>query len=101
MASGSKLFTTVAALQCVERGQLNLDEDISNVLPEFTSPIILTGFDSVTGEPQLVKSTKTLTLRHLLSHSSGLSYDFASPAVKRWLESAARNTDDNVSAISM
>ena len=44
-ASCTKLFTTIAALQCVERELLDLDGDITEILPEFKGVQILTGFD--------------------------------------------------------
>lgn len=83
IASCTKLLTTIAALQCVEKGLLSLDADISNVLPEWEAPEILTGFDDA-GEPQLKKATKHITLRQLLTHSSGMGYDFLSPGLAKW-----------------
>ncbi|KAK5197663.1 hypothetical protein LTR92_001905 [Exophiala xenobiotica] len=83
IASCTKLLTTIAALQCVEKGDLSLDADISNVLPEWEAPEILTGFDDA-GEPQLKKATNHITLRQLLTHSSGMGYDFLSPELARW-----------------
>jgi hypothetical protein len=56
-------MTTVAALQCVERGLLHLDEDVTRILPELRSIDILTGFDPKTDRPILVKRRNTLTLR--------------------------------------
>ncbi|KAK2623772.1 hypothetical protein QTJ16_006953 [Diplocarpon rosae] len=86
LASCTKLVTTVAAMQCVERGQLSLDDDVSIILPELKDIQILTGFEEVDGKekPILVKNTKTITLRHLLTHSSGLSYDFFNPVVMKY-----------------
>ena len=66
LASCTKLLTTVAALQCVERGLIALDEDITRVLPEFKDIEILTGFDERTQAPLLVKSKIKLTLRFVL-----------------------------------
>lgn len=86
IASCTKLLTTIAALQCVERGQLELDADISTILPEWTDPSILSGFDESTGAPRLSNATKKITLRHLLTHSSGMGYDFLSVLLKRWRE---------------
>lgn len=63
IASCTKLMTTVAAMQCVERGLLSLDSDITDVLPEFKGIQILKGFDESTGKPILVDSKKTITLR--------------------------------------
>lgn len=86
IASCTKLLTTIAAMQCVEKGQLTLDGDVSSILPEWKSPQILTGFDKDTGEPQITQATNKITLRQLLTHSSGLSYDFISPDILKWRE---------------
>lgn len=66
LASCTKLIGTVAVMQCVERGQLDLDDDISAILPDLKELGILTGFEgSPDGKdkPILVKNTKPITLR--------------------------------------
>ncbi|KIW17904.1 hypothetical protein PV08_05099 [Exophiala spinifera] len=83
IASCTKLATSIAALQAVERGLLDLDADVSKILPEWKEPDILTGFSDA-GEPQLKKATKKITLRQLLTHSSGMGYDFLSPLLAQW-----------------
>lgn len=65
-ASCTKLFTTIAALQCVERGLLDLDGDISEILPEFKGVQILTGFDEKSQKPILIDNHKTITLRFVV-----------------------------------
>jgi len=53
-------------MQCVEKGLLNLDEDVSTILPELKDKDILTGFENDPDgkeKPILVKNTKTITLR--------------------------------------
>lgn len=50
---------------------MTLDEDISRVLPELKDIEILKGFSS-NKAPILIKNKTKLTLRHLLTHSSGL-----------------------------
>ena len=83
IASCTKLFATIAALQAVERGQLELDADVTSVIPEVAALQILTGFDE-TGAPQLKKPTNTLTLRHLLTQQSGMAYDFIDDDLTTW-----------------
>ncbi|KAG4443188.1 hypothetical protein IFR05_001330 [Cadophora sp. M221] len=62
LASATKFITTIAVMQCVERGQLDLTEDISRVLPEFKDPQILTGYNE--NDDAIFKpATKTITLR--------------------------------------
>ncbi|TGO82589.1 hypothetical protein BPOR_0798g00020 [Botrytis porri] len=85
IASCTKLLTSIFALQCVERGQFTLDEDVSRLLPELKLEDldILQGFDSE-GKPKLIKATKNITLRMLLTHTSGLAYDVFTPDLVRW-----------------
>lgn len=64
VASSTKLVTTVAVMQCVERGLLDLDADIASVLPEWENPRILTGFDE-NDNPIFRPATKTVTLRYI------------------------------------
>jgi CubicO group peptidase (beta-lactamase class C family) len=59
-------MTTVAALQCVERGLLRLDADITNILPELKDiDILLKMADDGSGgkKPILKKSVGKITLR--------------------------------------
>jgi len=70
-ASCTKLLTTVAAMQCVEKGLLNLDDDITEILPEFKDREILTGFDEETQKPILVKRRKKITLRSVFGCIKG------------------------------
>ncbi|KFH44129.1 hypothetical protein ACRE_050780 [Hapsidospora chrysogenum ATCC 11550] len=74
MGSCTKLMTSIAALQCVERGHFTLDEDVTRLLPELKDIEVQTSSKDETGAPVLVKASKTITLRHLLTHTSGLSY---------------------------
>lgn len=89
IASMVKLLTSVAALQLVERGKLNLDEPAARIDPTLGTAQVLTGFDAK-GVPQLRAPLKPITLRHLLSHTAGFSYPLWDPAVVRYLR-AARN----------
>lgn len=63
IASCTKLLTSIAAMQCVERGLLTLDTDVAEILPELAAQGILTGFDEVTGEPIINKRRNQITLR--------------------------------------
>lgn len=63
LASSTKIMTSIAALQCVERGQFTLDEDVTCLLPELKDIEILKGFEPGTQKPILTKATKKITLR--------------------------------------
>ena len=65
--SMTKLLTSVAALQLVEKGKIGLDDDLSSWMPEMTNiPILDKG--------ELSEAKKPITLRHLLTHTSGFGY---------------------------
>ncbi len=85
IASCTKAITSVAALQLVERGLLDLDEPLGARLPALASPRVLTGFDTA-GAPITRSAMNAITLRHLLTHTSGLAYDFCSVDLDRHLQ---------------
>jgi CubicO group peptidase (beta-lactamase class C family) len=74
IASMTKAITTVAALQLVDRGKVGLDEPVVKHLPQFKDILALERFDE-NGEPMLNAAATQPTLRHLLTHTSGLAYD--------------------------
>lgn len=78
IASMTKAIVSVAAMQLVERGRLSLDAPIGSLLPELADPRVLAGFDP-DGTPQLRPAARPVTLRHLLTHTSGLGYAFVQP----------------------
>jgi methyl acetate hydrolase len=75
IASMTKAITTVAALQLVEQGKVKLDEPVSQHLPQLAKLEVLEGFDSDTGKPRLRPAKTPVTLKHLLTHTSGICYD--------------------------
>lgn len=72
--SMTKMVATVAALQLVEQGKLDLDAPVDTYRPEFAEVKVLEGFDGDT--PRLRPPASRATVRHLVTHTSGLGYWF-------------------------
>ena len=71
--SMTKPVTSVAAMQLVEKGQLDLDAPVTRYLPELGDLRILTGYDS-TNQSILRPPGRQPTVRQLLSHTAGYGY---------------------------
>ena len=88
IASMTKAITTVAALQLVEEGKLKLDEEVSKHLPQLEKLDVLEGFDEQTGKPVLRPAKTPITLKHLLTHTSGFCYDMWDGNMFRYAQAA-------------
>ncbi len=73
IASISKAVTSVAVMMLYDQGQLSLDDPVSKYIPEFKNPQVLVGVNPLKTEP----AKREITIRHLLTHTSGLGYPFS------------------------
>jgi CubicO group peptidase (beta-lactamase class C family) len=92
IASMTKPVTSVAAMQLVEQGKLNLEEPASKYIPELGSLQVLHGFDPGTGKPILKPATNPVTLRRFLTHTSGFVYDTWDADLLRWEKESGANS---------
>jgi CubicO group peptidase (beta-lactamase class C family) len=82
IASMTKMVCTVAALQQRERGDLDFDAPVETYCPDFAAVQVLDGFDGDT--PRMRAPASRARVRHLITHTAGLTYPFWNADVVRW-----------------
>ena len=82
IASMTKAITSVAAMQLIEQGKMALDDPAEKYLPQLAKLQVFESFDAATGAYKLRPATKSITVRHFFTHTSGLGYGFTSPTVR-------------------
>jgi len=85
IASMTKAVTATAAMQLVEQDKLALDAAAAEVVPYLGEVQVLEGFGR-SGQPKLRPPKRPITLRHLLTHTSGFSYEIWQPDILRYQE---------------
>jgi methyl acetate hydrolase len=82
--SQTKAVGSTAAMMMIERGKLSPDTTVESILPEFANMKVLDGFGP--DGPKLRAPRVKATLRHLATHTSGLSYEFWNADMPKYLE---------------
>tara|TARA_R110002051_G_scaffold100879_2_gene171299 strand:- start:17737 stop:18888 length:1152 start_codon:yes stop_codon:yes gene_type:complete len=79
--SMTKAIASVGALQLVEQKLIGLDDPLNELMPEMTAIPILTE------KGDLMAASSPITLRHLLTHTSGFGYEFMNPRLQSFEKS--------------
>jgi CubicO group peptidase (beta-lactamase class C family) len=84
LMSMTKAVASVGALQLVESGGLQLDQEVAWIVPEFGEVKVLEGFDG--DRPRLREPDRPATVQQLFTHTSGHGYVFLRPELVRYYE---------------
>jgi CubicO group peptidase (beta-lactamase class C family) len=82
IASMTKAITSTACLQLVEQGKFAIEDAVEKYLPQFYKAPVFESFDAASGDYKLRPAKTPVTVRHLLTHTSGLGYPFTDPTTR-------------------
>src|SRR5215207_5780567 len=74
IASQTKAITSVAMMILYEEGKVLLDDPVSRYIPEFAKPVVLDKFNAEDSSFTTVPAKGEVTIRQLLTHTSGIGY---------------------------
>jgi len=76
IASMTKAITSLGVIKLWEKGKIGLDDPIEKYIPEFKNVQVLDSFNKKDTTYSTIKASKSITIRQLLTHTSGIGYDF-------------------------
>jgi methyl acetate hydrolase len=77
IASMTKAVTSVGVMQLVEQGKVGLDDDVAKFLPRLKAPQVFSKVDEKAGTYDTHSAKKSITIRQLLTHTSGIGYSWS------------------------
>ena len=72
--SQTKAITSLAIMQLFEQGKLDLDQKVSDFLPEYKNQTVVNEFNEKDSTFTTIKANREITIRDLLTHTSGIDY---------------------------
>ncbi len=72
--SQTKAITSLAIMQLFEQGKIGLDQKISTLIPSFKNPTVLKDFNPKDSSYTSTPAKREVTIRDLLTHTSGIDY---------------------------
>ena len=91
IASMTKPVTSVAIMMLFDEGKLKLDDPVSKYLTGFDNLRVITKFNEKDATYETRPAKRPMTIRHLLTHTSGIGYGFANPIEYRLTEVTKKN----------
>ncbi len=91
IASMTKPVTSVAAMILCEEGKLKLDDPVSKYLLGFDNLRVITKFNEKDATYETRPAARPMTIRHLLTHTSGIAYGFSNPIENRLTDATKKD----------
>jgi CubicO group peptidase (beta-lactamase class C family) len=86
IASMTKPVTSVAIMMLVDEGKVKLDDDVAKYLPKYADLRVISKFKDEDASYETRPAKRPITIRHLLTHTSGIGYGFSSPTLTKIMQ---------------
>jgi len=93
IASMTKPITSTAVMMLVEGVRLGLDDEVARYLPALKGPRVIKVVDLAAGTYETRPATRQITIRQLLTHTSGIGYSWSDPGLAL-IEKLTRTTSE-------
>jgi CubicO group peptidase (beta-lactamase class C family) len=93
MASMTKAITSTAIMMLVDEGKLKVDDEVATYLPKYKDPLVISKFNE-DGTYETRPAKRQITIRHLLTHTSGIGYTFSSPMLAKIVQQTGKSELD-------
>ena len=94
MASMTKPITSAAIMMLVDEGKLKLDDDVAKYLPKYKDPLVISRFNEADGSYETRPAKRPISIRHLLTHTSGISYAVGSSVLTKIMQKTSKTELD-------
>ena len=94
MASMTKPITSVAIMMLADEGKLKLDDEVAKYLPRYKDAVVISKFNEADATYETRPAKRPITIRHLLTHTSGIGYAFSSPMLTKIVEKTKKTELD-------
>ena len=94
IASMTKPVTSVAIMMLVDEGRLKLDDDVAKYLPTYKDPVVVSKFNEADASFETRPAKRPISIRQLLTHTSGIGYGFSSRIVATLTQKTGKSEAD-------
>jgi methyl acetate hydrolase len=81
-------------MMLVDEGKLKLDDEVATYLPKYKNPLVISKFNEADASYETRPAKRPITIRHLLTHTSGIGYGFSSPTLTKIMQKTMQNELD-------
>jgi CubicO group peptidase (beta-lactamase class C family) len=81
-------------MMLIDAGKVKLDDDVAMYLPKFRNPVVMSRFNEADSSYETRPAKRPITIRHLLTHTSGIGYTFSNAIEAKLVQKTGKSEAD-------